>query len=721
MGHAYDAGPFANDRAHVTTNTGETSTEGVGRPTPTASTGAGDDLGRELERITADRVDERRRLTDQVIRIQAELNAHGRHRVRLLQRREEIAAQHATEVDELTDRIITLRYHRDLARWRLETMERRRWTRLGEAVRGFRRGPAGFPRALRQVLRVLAGGTPAPRLAKPDPPPVRELAAPHDTDVPAVTRPDEPKPPIRRIAAATALDPIAERQLSFEWVGQPVTATTWRTVLEDAAPDLLLIDVAGWDRLAVDAPSEDGREELVRAFGGTGVPTIFWDTGIASSSTVDTARAQLFDRIVCSSEATADAYRTAGCTDVAVFAPAAQFRDVPPGGGQRPLGVLALPSLAAPTADGPLCRAGRSVSPRAPERPDDGRRPPGTERPSADVVREHKLAVVELSTGTDADEIREVMETVATRTLVLAGGPVPPELSDVLFVASTPEEARDAMKTLLASDELRDRLAQRAWRRLRRDHALTDRVDELLSGVGLAGSRPVPRVTMMVPTNRPHKLETVLDNLGRQTYPALSVKLVLHGVDVDAARVTDLAAERGLDDISILRVPGDVALGEVFNRGFADCDGDLVGKMDDDDHYGADYTSDLVADIDATSADIVGKWAHYAYSEALDATMLRYPEGEHTYTSLLAISTLLLRPEVLDQVSFLPMEKGSGSQFLREAGSLGARVYAGNRFNYLYNRYSSDGHTHTWPVAEYEFASRSRFVCQGQNLAAVDA
>lgn len=226
---------------------------------------------------------------------------------------------------------------------------------------------------------------------------------------------------------------------------------------------------------------------------------------------------------------------------------------------------------------------------------------------------------------------------------------------------------------------------------------------------------------MMIPTNRPHKLEAILDNLARQTHANLAATLVLHGVDLDEGRMRDLAAERGLQDIAVLRVPGDVALGDVFNRGFAACEGDFLGKMDDDDYYGPEYASDLLTAFEDTSADIVGKWTHYAYSDALDATLLRYPGNEHSFQELLAISTLILRPDVLEDVSFLPMEKGSGSQFLREAAAVGARVYAGDRFNYLYNRFSGDGHQHTWPVADYEFAAKAAFICQGQNLAAVEA
>ncbi|MTV26658.1 glycosyltransferase [Nitriliruptoraceae bacterium ZYF776] len=667
---------------------------------------------------------ERRRLTDHLLHVQAELNALARQHDRLIRQRERAETRHSRKVAGLEDSLAMTRYERDLARWQAEVVQQRRWLRIGRALGVLRRQPWMLPIVLARVARIALGAPGRPRRPAPNPPEATaEIADDASVAVPldvAAGVHDTPPTPARTLVAATALRDDAELHLSYEWVSEPITARTWQTVLDDGTPDLLVVDQTGLDRLArkLDRPWQ----EVIGAFAGSGVRTVFWETRRLGSNVVDRDVAASFDAIACSFPDTVDAVRSATAhPSVLQFAPAAQTRLVRPAPTVRKGDVLGLSTLAAPRGESPLVRAARRaddafVIDGEPAGADEDL--PGTTATRASAYR---TAVAELSNATDEREIRRVLEVVATRTPVLGHGEIPPELDGLVLDATATAEGREALRTMLASDELRDRLAHRAWRTLHREHSLTGRVDGLLRHLGIDAPRPSPSLTMMVPTNRPHQLETVLDNLGRQTYPNLSVLLVLHGVDVDTARLQDLAAARGLDRIDVLRVDASVALGDVFNLGFAACEGDLVGKMDDDDHYGAEYASDLVADFEHADADIVGKWAHYAYSQALDATLLRYAESENTFTDLLAISTLIMKPEVVAQVPFLPMEKGSGSQFLRAAGALGARVYAGNRFNYLYNRYTGDGHSHTWPVAEYEFAARSRFVCQGQNLQAVDA
>jgi GT2 family glycosyltransferase len=218
-----------------------------------------------------------------------------------------------------------------------------------------------------------------------------------------------------------------------------------------------------------------------------------------------------------------------------------------------------------------------------------------------------------------------------------------------------------------------------------------------------------------VPTNRPQQLDNILANLARQTYPALDAVLALHGEGFDTVKTQDAAEASGLGRLEIVTVDSSVILGEVFNRGFEAASGDFVGKMDDDDFYGPEYAADLMDAFRYTEADIVGKWAHYAYLGSLDATIFRYGDGEHSYQPVVAISTLVMRRSVLDEVRFPAMPAGSGSLFLRKAGALGARVYSADRFNYLYIR-EADSDRHTWSFSEYELTARSDFVCQGRNI-----
>jgi glycosyltransferase involved in cell wall biosynthesis len=229
-----------------------------------------------------------------------------------------------------------------------------------------------------------------------------------------------------------------------------------------------------------------------------------------------------------------------------------------------------------------------------------------------------------------------------------------------------------------------------------------------------------PLVSVMAPTNRADQIPNIVANCARQSWRPDELVLVLHGIDVDEGRVKDEAASAGLDSVVVIRQPEETILGEVFNAGFLTASGDYLAKMDDDDYYGAEYLADLIDAFSYTEADIVGKWAHYAYLEGIDATILRYGDFEHTYHDVLAISTLMVKRHIFESHRFPAMPVGSGSVFLRSAKADGVKIYSADRFNYLYNRYAVGGH-HTFPVSDLQLVSNSIMVCQGRNLNQVDA
>jgi hypothetical protein len=191
---------------------------------------------------------------------------------------------------------------------------------------------------------------------------------------------------------------------------------------------------------------------------------------------------------------------------------------------------------------------------------------------------------------------------------------------------------------------------------------------------------------------------------------------VLHGVTMDHGKVHDEAARHGVRSLEILEVDESVILGEVFNVGFAQTDSAYVAKMDDDDFYGPEYAADLMDAFSYTKADVVGKWAHYAYLDTLDSTILRYEKAEHSYQTLLHIGTLVMKREVVEGFKFPPLPRGSGSKFLREAGAGGVNVYSADRFNFLYIRQSGPQHQHTWSYEDFELTAKGTVICRGKNV-----
>jgi hypothetical protein len=535
---------------------------------------------------------------------------------------------------------------------------------------------------------------------------------------------------------ATVLSEADDRKFEHEWEAFPLTADNWREVLARVRPSLLFASNDGWERIGPDgvlsALTDSGwsSAELLGAFKEGGVRMAFWDKRPSAPTNRPLEYAALFDQVFCASESLLGLYRDVGDHAAHLLTESVQTRVFNPTSvGRRKREVFALDREDRERDEDPLLLAagdlglevfesnGRKIS-----SPDGGAEFQLAGRHQlqpGDIPVAPKLFKVAIGPhlGEGSRVPARVLELVATNTPVVVNEN--PEIERIfgpaVLQASKQAEAGDALKCLLRSEELRSRFSHRALRAVLRSETTSHRVDQILSVGETLEPLPIPSLTMMIPTNRPHQLTNILANLGRQTYPHLRAVLVLHGIRLDQGQVRDEALRHGVEHLEVLEVDESVILGEVFNRGFGASDGEFVGKMDDDDFYGAEYAWDLMSAFTYTDADIVGKWAHYAYLESLDSLILRFGGAEYSYQPVVAISTLVMKREVAERVRFPAMPSGSGSQFLRAAGAEGARVYSGDRFNYLYQRYSSDDH-HTWFFSDFDLMAKSDFVSRGKNI-----
>lgn len=615
-----------------------------------------------------------------------------------------------------------LRYELRVARWKLNSLRSRRWWRLGGVLADLRRRPSRLLLAPLRLAEVVLKRT-APR---PRPTPLSEApmsgSDPHRLDLQRGPARDVSEAPVPRrlIPVGTILAHDEFRRFEHEWHAVALSPTDWSEVLREDRPALLFVSSLGvrnseaWEASSV--------PDVAGAFGEAGVPTAFWHPE-TDTLPPDLALARTFDVVFCGTDALLESYRAdLGHDRVFKLTDSTQPRLANPVSVGARQGVLVLRWEDEANDADPLREAAMSLGAdvvlcRVEGTDEYGLDDGPVERQGISLLAKRFEVVVPPGRRPGHPDISsDLLDLAATGTpLVTTPSPA---LTDVfgrsVVGASTVPDATDAIRSLLRSDDLRARSSHQARRATLR-WTTSGRAEEVLSRAGVASPLQPPSLTMMIPTNRPENLQNLLRNVGRQDYPNLDVLLVLHGIDADDGQIREEAARHGVAKIDTLRVDGSVVLGEVFNRGFAAAPGEFVGKMDDDDFYGAAYASDLMACFDPSGADIVGKWTHFAYIEQLDSMVLRFAGKEHSYQEILAISTLIMKREILEEVSFPPMPAGSGSAFLRKAGELGATVYAGDRFNYLYIR-STDDSRHTWSFSEFEMAARSDVICKGMNI-----
>lgn len=273
--------------------------------------------------------------------------------------------------------------------------------------------------------------------------------------------------------------------------------------------------------------------------------------------------------------------------------------------------------------------------------------------------------------------------------------------ADEVPVADTRAAAAHLSRALVSNAELNDRTVHLAQRRIWQGHTYTHRVDSVVAAalpqlpVGITR----PTVSALVPTIRPQQLDHVFATVARQHGVKTQLVLLTHGFEVAEAEIAELKARHGVSDVVVLSAGREVSLGECLNRCVAAADGEVLAKMDDDDHYGSQYLSDQLFALEFSRANIVGKQAHYMHLVDSKATILRFGHKEHRFTDFVMGPTIVAPKETFIVNPFPELGLGEDTGFLRNAGKAGLQIYSADRFNFYQVR---SGNGHTWQVDDAE-------------------
>lgn len=607
----------------------------------------------------------------------------------------------------------------------------------------------------RELWHLRHGGTAAWRRARarrrqpgpPAPAPGPRSAPPagpgSPLDLPAWPAPDDgPRRPGLRVAVV--LDEFSALALAPEWQQVRVAPGDWREQLEREPVHLLLVESAwhgnggAWSsHLVGPSAPRAALRDLVAWCRAHGVPTVFWNKEDPAHYADFLGAARLFDHVFTTDgDRLPDYRRDLGHDRVGVlpFAaqpvlhspvrrlPVRQERDVAFAGmwfahrhPERRAQLTML--LAAADRAGTRMATGLEILSRQHGGDPRYQFPPPWDRrvlgslPYPRMLTAYRAYKVILNANTVVASptmcARRVFEVSACGTPVvsapstaLAATFAPDEVAQV----ADEVEAERVLRALVRSPTLRDRMVHRAQRRIWAAHTYAHRVDDVLRATGLAEhvrTGAPSRVSALVCTRRPERLDDVLRTLAGQVGADVQLVLLTHGTEVPSAEVRARAAEAGLEDAVVLRAGADVPLGSCLNRLVEAADGDVVAKIDDDDVYGPHYLADQVAALGYSGADVVGKQAHYLYLAGTDVMVLRAPEREHRFTDRVTGPTLVTTRALARAVPFPALPRGEDTGFLAAAQTAGARIYSADRFNFLQMR-GADPAAHTWTVGDAE-------------------
>ena len=304
-----------------------------------------------------------------------------------------------------------------------------------------------------------------------------------------------------------------------------------------------------------------------------------------------------------------------------------------------------------------------------------------------------------------------VLDAAAAGTPVVTVEGLPTPLA--VATAATEQDYRAQLVARLQQPELRDREGLLLRREVLSAHTWGHRAEVISEALGLdTGLVPRPystsdrSVSAIVPTNRRHELDNVLANVARQRHTDTELVLVLHGLAVDEAELRKRAAEAGVTNLELVAAPASYTLGACLNAGIERASGEVIAKMDDDNHYGAHYLTDLLHGFETSGAEIVGKWAHYVWLQSSGAVVLRYPDAEYTYQRRIQGGSMVFDGDLLRALRFGDLPRAVDSDVLDRALADGVKVWSGDRFNYVSIR-GVDRTAHTWTVSDATFLTAS--------------
>lgn len=559
---------------------------------------------------------------------------------------------------------------------------------------------------------------------------------------------------------AVVLDDFSARAWTPEWHCVFITPDNWKSTLASTEFDMLFVESAwagnskAWQyHLTGPTAPRPAFVEMVEAFKELGVPAVFWNKEDPPhfDDFLDTAR--LFDYIFTSDERKVRDYQSAlGHLRVASLSFAAQPAFHNP---VRP--------LSQPRRD--VAFAGMYFADKFPERREQmeivlggaidiakklpngvdiySRQLGGDEKyqfpePYAEhvvgsldydrMLSAYKYYNVFLNVNSVIDSpsmcARRIFEITAAGTPIVSAPSAAISRfftpSEVLEV-KTREQAAHAIRSLVRSPELRDRMVHLGQRRIWSEHTYAHRARQVEEFVGLRsaanGPRSMavrPKVSTVISTIRPHQLRHILSTVGAQRDVDVELILVAHGFDIDRVEFKTLAAESGISNYRILELSRDLTLGDCLNAAVNRADGDFITKMDDDDLYGENYLFDQVAALRYSGASIVGKQAHFMYLANSDVTLLRFAEREHRFTNMVMGPTILGHAEIFKTTPFESRSRGEDTQFLRDVIDGGGTIYSSDRFNFMQMR-GNDGVAHTWDVSDAELTATGSIQWFGRN------
>jgi spore maturation protein CgeB len=334
-----------------------------------------------------------------------------------------------------------------------------------------------------------------------------------------------------------------------------------------------------------------------------------------------------------------------------------------------------------------------------------------------EMLSAHKMFKIFLNINSVIDSptmfSRRIFEVLASSTPVISTESIGLRemFKDIVPIVTNKTEANKALDDLLDNPFLRKKTGHQGYRLVMQNHTCLKRIEYICSksGVKYNGNKEL-KVTWAVPTNRPEHIHFIVDNFKRQSYKNIELIVALNSDRFDINHVRNSFHQ--FANAKIIQLPESATLGEVLNATIDQSSGDVWMKIDDDNIYMDNFTSDMLLPYNYTKANIVGKGSYFAYLEEADETILRFPNNDNKYVTFCSGSALAVKRSVFSHTLFPSQSVGEDTVWMKECLAMGETFYSPDIFNYVVVRRKNLS-SHTWKANPEQIKKNSIVVGKG--------
>lgn len=548
------------------------------------------------------------------------------------------------------------------------------------------------------------------------------------------------------IRVACIMDPFSYACFKHECTLMHLNASTWRRQIQSFNPNFLLVESAwkgldgSWRRQLCDIGGKPDAviRKLIRFCRKNGIPTVFWNKEDSPNYKHFISTAKLFDYVFTTDANCIKRYR----------------RDL----GHDRVGVL--PFAAQPVLHNPVNTSYRSKDNVAfagtwyrtkyPHRLKDMSLILGPARsfnlhifdrkrnyrinnvykfplryrpyivgalPYDKMVEAYKLYKVFLNVNSVKDSptmySRRVFEILAAGTNVISTYSLGIEtmFPGIVPIAGSVYESNALLNNLLHNAHYSERLSLLGLREVHLKHLYRHRFDQILKTLGIATSGH-KGVAIVACQDQYVCLDGLLKSFHKQAWEHKELILLFDKSSVSQKQKKELQSKLNVSlHLFSRKTPYDERIRFAIRH--TDCD--FVALMNGTDYYAAHFLTDLMHAFHYTDASIVGKQARYMYLESRNQLMLVSPDKENRYVDRLSGEAMIVKKEVLSEISLRGRTDEGFEQFFSDCRSSSMKMFAADKFNYI--RMVKESDESPLSVDEADTETTTVVTCGGDHLA----